>query len=133
MTRCWSLLGNFWYTYGNNLDTDAPLSRIPPTQGIVGSQWRSPGNRCYARIDSWLAAKQDRLDPVRDVSDERIPIGGTPGYGLLNLRFGWGFGQRNRNRLSVNLENLTDEAYLVHGSGVFGTGITARLGLRTTF
>ncbi|MEE2707000.1 MAG: hypothetical protein VX988_08100, partial [Planctomycetota bacterium] len=79
-------------------------------------------------IYTWLVSRQNRLDPVRDVGDERIPPGGTPGYATLNMRLGRSFGDRGQHRFSLGLENITDEPYLVHGSGVFGTGFTARLG-----
>ena len=124
----WSLYGNFWYTYGKNLVTDSPLSRIPPTQGILGLRWRDPELRSYFAIYTWMVRRQDRLDPVRDVTDERIPAGGTPGYATLNLRIGRTYGCCDQHRLSLSLENITDQPYLVHGSGVFGTGFTARFG-----
>jgi hemoglobin/transferrin/lactoferrin receptor protein len=129
----WSVYGNFWYIYGKNLVTDAPLSRIPPTQGIVGLRWREPETRSHLALYTWLVARQDRLDPVRDVSDERIPADGTPGYGTLNLRAGRAFGRCNQHRLSVSLLNITDKNYLVHGSGVFGTGFTGRLGYQWVY
>jgi hemoglobin/transferrin/lactoferrin receptor protein len=124
----WSLYGNFWYAYGINLVTDSPLSRIPPTQGILGLRWRDPELRGYFAIYTWLVRRQDRLEQVRDITDERIPPGGTPGYATLNLRMGRTFGRRDQHRVGVSLENITDQAYLVHGSGVFGTGLTARFG-----
>lgn len=124
----WSLYGNVWYTYGKNLVTNAPLSRIPPTQGILGLRWRDPDLRSYFSIYTWMVRRQDRLDPVRDISDERIPIGGTPGYATLNFRVGRTYGCCDQHRISLSLENITDQPYLVHGSGVFGTGFTARFG-----
>ncbi len=124
----WSLYGNFWYTYGRNRVTDAPLSRIPPTQGIAGLRWRDPQTHAYFAFYAWLSRRQNRLDPVRDLSDERIPPGGTPGFMTLNVRAGRRFGDRGQHRLSVSVENLTDQPYLVHGSGVYGTGITGRFG-----
>ena len=129
----WALFGNFWYTYGINQITQSPLSRIPPTQGIVGLRRRVPQTHSYFTIYTWLVQRQDRLDPVRDLSDERIPSGGTPGYGTLNLRWGRALGVNNDHHLSLSLENITDQPYLVHGSGVFGTGFTARLGYRWDF
>ncbi len=122
----WSLYGNCWYTYGENLVTDSPLSRIPPTQGILGLRWREGSG--YVNVYTWMVRRQDRLDPVRDLGDERIPIGGTPGYATLNLRLGRAYGQHDQHLVSLSLENLTDKNYLVHGSGVFGTGATARFG-----
>lgn len=124
----WAVYGNFWYTYGKNLVTQAPLSRVPPSQGILGLRYREPSSRSYYAMYTWMSDRQDRLDTVRDVTDERIPIGGTPGFATLNMRAGRTFGCCHQHRLSISLENITDQQYLVHGSGVLGTGFTARFG-----
>jgi hypothetical protein len=116
------------YAYGDNDVTDAPLSRIPPTQGILGLRFREPELRGYFSIYTWMVRRQDRLDPVRDLSDERIPPGGTPGFATLNIQAGRTFGAHDQHRVSVFLENITEKAYLPHGSGVYGTGATARFG-----
>ena len=129
----WSLYGNFWYTYGRNNVTGSPLSRIPPTQGILGLRWRDHDLSRYFSIYTWMVRRQDRLEQVRDITDERIPSGGTPGYATLNLQLGRRFGTLQQHRLGLSLENITDKAYLVHGSGVFGTGFTARLTYALTF
>ncbi len=124
----WSTYGNFWYTYGRNDVTGSPLSRVPPTQGTLGLRWRSDDARSWWSMYAWMVRRQDRLDQVRDVTDERIPAGGTPGYTTLNMRAGHTFGDARQHRVSLSLENLTDRSYLVHGSGVYGTGFTARFG-----
>lgn len=129
----WSIYGNFWYTYGQNLITNAPLSRVPPMQGILGLRWREPELRSYFDVYTWMSDRQDRLDIVRDVRDERIPPGGTPGFATLNMRYGRTFGNCDEHRVSISLENITDQPYLVHGSGVYGTGFTARLGYSWVF
>ncbi len=129
----WSLYGNFWYTYGINRVTNSPLSRVPPTQGILGFRWRERHLRSYFEVYTWMVRRQDRLEQVRDITDERIPIGGTPGYATLNMRVGRSYGDYDQHRVSLSLENITDKNYLVHGSGVFGTGATARLGYRLTY
>ena len=131
--RNYSLYANYWYTYGTNDVTDAPLSRIPPMQGILGLRYRDVAKRQDASLYTWMSDRQDRLDPVRDVTDERIPIGGTPGFATLNLRLGRRFGCDGRHRGSISFENITDKAYLVHGSGVLGTGFTTRLGWTSSF
>lgn len=133
LTDCWDLYGNFWYTYGINEVTAAPLSRIPPMQGILGLRYKDLSRRTYFSVYTWVSDRQDRLDIVRDVTDERIPIGGTPGFATLNTRMGRTFGARRQHQLSLSLENITDKAYLVHGSGVLGTGATARLGYSWEF
>jgi hemoglobin/transferrin/lactoferrin receptor protein len=129
----WSVYGNFWYTYGRNDVTGSPLSRIPPTQGILGLRWRAMDARSWFSIYTWMVRRQDRLDPVRDTRDERIPAGGTPGYATLNLRAGRAFGYQAQHRVSLSLENVTDKEYLVHGSGVFGTGFSTRFGYSWVF
>ncbi len=133
LERGWSLYGNFWYTYGRNRVTDAPLSRIPPMQGIAGLRWRDPERHAYFAFYAWLSDRQDRLDPVRDLSDERIPPGGTPGFATLNVRMGRAYGDHNQHRLSLSVENLLDQPYLVHGSGVYGSGITGRFGYQFVY
>ena len=133
LDQSWSVYGNFWYTYGENLVTGAALSRIPPMQGILGLRYRDVPSRTSAAVYVWMSDRQDRLDPVRDLTDERIPIGGTPGFATLNMRLARTFGSCDEHRLSVSLENITDQPYLIHGSGVLGTGFTARLGYQLTY
>lgn len=133
LTPTWALYGNFWYTYGVNEITDAPLSRIPPTQGILGLRYNDACDCSYFTLYTWASRRQDRLDSVRDLSDERIPIGGTPGFATLNARMGRRFGIHRQHNVSLSLENITDKDYLVHGSGVLGTGFSARLGYAWDF
>ena len=40
---------------------------------------------------------------------------------------------RSKRFTGLSLENITDKSYLVYGSGVFGTGFTARLTYALTF
>jgi hemoglobin/transferrin/lactoferrin receptor protein len=124
----WSLYGNYWYVFARDEVANAPMSKVPPDQGILGLRWRDVPTHSYFSIYAWMVSQQDRLDPVVDASDERIPVGGTPGYATLNMRYGTALGNCQQHRLSVSLENITDKGYLVHGSGVLGTGFTARLG-----
>jgi outer membrane receptor protein involved in Fe transport len=70
-------------------------------------------------------ARQDRLS-TRDDRDSRIPDGGTPGYGTVNLRLGRRLGEHHR--ITLGVENLFDELYRVHGSGVDGPGISGVFG-----
>jgi outer membrane receptor protein involved in Fe transport len=65
------------------------------------------------------ALLQDRLADS-DVSDERIPRGGTPGFAVVDLRAGYRW-QRNVIA-SVVAENVLDAPYRYHGSSVNGPG-----------
>jgi outer membrane receptor protein involved in Fe transport len=125
VARNWSAYGNFWYTYGQNKVADEPLSRIPPMQGILGLRRRWNCGRDWFDVYAWLVDKQDRLS-ARDVSDvNRIPPGGTPSYATVNFRYGRMITERQR--LALNVENLFDQQYRVHGSGSGGPGINAVL------
>ena len=121
----WSTYGNFWYTRGRNRTDGEPLSRIPPTQGVVGLRWQEAGGADWLDAFAWLARRQDRLSP-RDLRDSRIPSGGTPGYGTVTVRYGWQMS--SSQSLVLGVENLFDRPYRVHGSGVDGAGISATLG-----
>lgn len=123
----WSVYGNFWYTLGQDLDRDEPLSRIPPLQGTVGLRWRDPSRMRWFDVYTWMVARQDRYSAQNNI-DARFPLGGTPGYATFNLRMGTTLDTRHQQRLSLNLENITDKGYRVLGSGVDGPGFNAILG-----
>jgi outer membrane receptor protein involved in Fe transport len=69
-------------------------------------------------IGRW-AFEQDRLSPA-DITDPRIPDGGTEGYFTVDLRVGTRLS--DMLRATLTLVNLTNENYRVHGSGIDGPG-----------
>jgi iron complex outermembrane receptor protein/hemoglobin/transferrin/lactoferrin receptor protein len=126
----WSAYGNFAYTYGRNQQTGDPITRIPPTQGILGLRWRDDYRRSYFEVFTWMVNRQDRNNPA-SASDSRFYVNGefaTPGYATLNTRLGTRFGECDQHRVSLSLENITDQYYRVLGSGVDGTGFNALFG-----
>jgi iron complex outermembrane receptor protein/hemoglobin/transferrin/lactoferrin receptor protein len=99
-------------------DERVPLSRIPPLNGTVEAVWRHTSGAYLGGGLRW-ARDQDRL-ALADVSDARIPRGGTPGFSVLDLRAGWRLSPYGL--LALVFENVTDEAYRYHGSSVNGPG-----------
>ncbi len=96
-----------------------PLSRIPPLNGYGEVRYeRTPWGLWTSLICRW-AAKQDQLSPG-DEADARIPAGGTPGYAVMDIRAGIKINPWLRTQLAV--ENITDQRYRAHGSGVLGPG-----------
>ena len=77
------------------------------------------------------ADKQDELS-ARDQRDtQRIPPGGTPSYLVASIRAGL---QVSENlELTAALENITDEDYRIHGSGVNQPGINAIIGAKVSW
>ncbi len=108
-----------------------PISRLMPTTGQIGLRWDAPSRDAWLEGVVTIADEQDDLS-TRDRSDtQRIPPGGTPGYAVVSLRSGW----RVDDNLTVTaaLENITDENYRIHGSGVNEPGINLILGVEVAF
>ena len=90
------------------------LDRLPPLTGRVGVRYR---HECGLGLEGrvTMADKADRLS-TRDRSDiQRIPPGGTPGYAVIDLSASYPV--TDFALVTLALENLTDRAYRVHGSG----------------
>lgn len=99
-------------------DLRPPVSRIPPLNGTAEALYKRPEGLYLGAALRW-ATKQDRL-AISDMSDPRIPMGGTPGFQVLDLRAGY----RLNHKASLNavFENVFDSAYRYHGSTVNGPG-----------
>jgi hemoglobin/transferrin/lactoferrin receptor protein len=122
--RDWTLWANFTWMRGE-LDTPLvaggaqvtePVSRLMPTTLHSGLRWLHPNRRVWAEFAASFAGEQDRLASNDRRDTERIPVDGTPGYGVCHLRAGWN--PCRYTTLTAALENLTDEDYRVHGSGL---------------
>jgi len=104
------------YTYGQNVTRDEPLRRIPPFNGRLATVFRKGKFSSTAEI--LFASTQDRL-AEGDKSDNRIPAGGTPGWQVFNLYAGYSV---SIVKLNAGIQNLFNEDYRTHGSGINGVG-----------
>lgn len=103
------------YPTSDPILVEEPVDRLMPLTGNVGVHWTLP-RKCWIEVSSELAAKADKLT-TRDKEDtQRIPPGGTPGYAVYNLRGGWQASEKLT--LMASIENLADEDYRIHGSGL---------------
>ncbi|MBI3180328.1 MAG: TonB-dependent receptor, partial [Deltaproteobacteria bacterium] len=94
-----------------------PLSRVPPPHGFLEASWRSGSRVGAAAVLRW-AGEQRRL-AVADLSDPRIPAGGTPGFALMDLR---AWLRLSGLFVSLVVENVFDTPWRAHGSSVNGPG-----------
>lgn len=97
-----------------------PASRLMPATTQLALKYAAPAQRWWAEAGATVAAQQNRLSSsdVRDT--QRIPPGGTPGFAVYHFRAGW---QATKGfSLTGAIENLTDEDYRVHGSGLNEAG-----------
>jgi len=115
------------YAYGQNITGDEPLRRIPPFNGKLGATYSL--KKLFVSGELLFATKQDRL-AAGDISDNRIPDGGTPGWEVINLFAGYQFAFV---KMKAGFENLLNEDYRTHGSGINGVGRSAWIMLDFNF
>jgi len=127
-SRGLSVFGFVAATYGQQTSAGVPMRRIPPVNGLAGARYRW-WQGAYFESTVRLAAAQHRLNPG-DVSDHRIPPGGTAGWTVVNLAAGYPLA--SRVWVTGGVANVFDRAYRIHGSGVDGAGrhlwVSARIG-----
>ncbi len=120
--------GQLAYVHGENISKDEPLRRIPPFYGRFSADYSIIEN---VKIKGeWVfAGAQTRLSPG-DIADDRIGDGGTPGWNIINFYL---YYDLSFVELSASFQNVTNEAYRLHGSGIDGIGrscwISARFSL----
>jgi hemoglobin/transferrin/lactoferrin receptor protein len=83
----------------------------------------------FVRGEYLFAKMQDRL-AQGDKDDNRIQKGGTPAWEIVNLQAGF---DTKHVGINLRLENLLDEDYRTHGSGINGAGRSAWLTLTGRF
>lgn len=99
---------------------EEPIDRLMPLTGQFSVRWQQPNQRLWAEGQWVVVDRADKLS-TRDQNDtSRIPSGGTPGYGVVNLRAGTKL--TNKVQLYLNLNNILNQDYRVHGSGTNAPG-----------
>ncbi|HLO83333.1 MAG TPA: hypothetical protein VK166_20360, partial [Chitinophagaceae bacterium] len=119
------VISHLTYTYGQNKTANEPLRRIPPVFGRLTGEYHRNG--FFAALDWTGAGEQNRLSSG-DKSDHRINPKGTPGFGIISARLGYTYKFLS---LEAGIENILDQAYRMHGSGIDGYGRC--VWLRTSF
>ncbi len=123
-----NIYGNITYTYGENESAGEPMRRIPPLNGKLGLRYQHHTG-LWTKLEWLSAARQDRL-AGGDISDSRIPDGGTPGWNLFNLRAGYSW---KWLQLTAGLTNILNDDYRIHGSGVNGYGRSVWVAMQLRF
>lgn len=124
LSDAWTLFGNVtWmdgevqvYPDSSGALVDEPLDRLMPPHSYLGVRHQPAASSLWLEALISAVSRQDRLS-TRDQNDtDRIPAGGTPGYAIVSLRGGRQFS--DAWQLSVAVENVLDENYRTHGSGL---------------
>lgn len=112
----WSFHTNGAYSFGQNTTRAEPMRRIPPFHGRTYLQWK---HKQLQHTLEWVyAGAQTRL-AQGDKDDNRIPIGGTPGWNILNFHNSIDF---HSVVLRAGVANIFNQDYRMHGSGINGLG-----------
>lgn len=86
-------------------------------------------NKWFAAAEFQFASHQKRL-AQGDKDDNRIPAGGTPGWKVLNFFGGYKFFMV---QLNAGVQNIFNEDYRTHGSGINAVGRSAWLSVNFNF
>lgn len=127
LNKYFSIHTGMAYAYGQNTSRSEPMRRIPPVNGKFQIQYRR-GN-FFTSIDQFFAGKQSRL-AQGDKDDNRIPLGGTPGWHIINISSGY---TQTSHTIRLGLMNLANTDYRTHGSGINNTGRSVWLSYEINF
>lgn len=92
------------------------MSRIMPPTAEAALRYQPQALRTWVEFAIRGSSEADHLSAEDERDTQRIPPGGTPGYVVGAIRGGvrlWA-----DTHLTLAVENLTDEDYRIHGSGV---------------
>lgn len=127
----WAFLPGFefWANYtditGDNETDDQPLANIPPRKGVIGLSY------LYA---PWGVTVGGRVQIADD--QDRVPDGvqETSGYTVYDLFANWqpATGPLRGLRVDVGIDNVTDEEYRRHLSGIPEAGINPKMAISYT-
>lgn len=116
---------NYVYAEQDIVGVTSPGNRTPPLNGELAIEYQALPS-VLIEPSVYFNGAQHRLDAT-DLADNRINPNGTGGFAVLNLRGVW---QPNPTwRVQLTGENLLDQHYREHGSGIDGKGRGATLSI----
>lgn len=118
---------------------ESSLPRVPPVHGVAAVEFRRPRTifNFVQLLVRWAGpqrqlAAEDLWDPTICPTVPNMSLcAGTPGFWLLSLRSALRLSRQIQ--LTAAIDNITNESYRFHGSGIDGAGIGARLGLDANY
>ena len=129
----WELFAGATFVEGkvDTFPTSAPvtdeeyLDKLMPFTAQLGTRWERDAR--WFEFIAQGAGDADKLSTADTLDTQRIPPGGTPGYVVFHARGGLRLGKHLA--LDLGLENILDEDYRVHGSGLNRPGRSLVVGL----
>ncbi len=110
-----NIKGGLAYTYGDNLSKGEPMRRVPPLNGMLQMNYLFGKNQNQSIFCRYTASKSQTRLASGDISDNRIGRDGTLGF----VQFDLGYQILLMDyRITVCMQNLSNEYVKIHGSGV---------------
>ncbi|SEK41292.1 hemoglobin/transferrin/lactoferrin receptor protein [Colwellia chukchiensis] len=107
------------------------LSRLMPTNATLGLHYTASSELWWLTSTITAYRAGDRLS-TRDRADtQRIPPGGTPGFAVWDI--GGGFNLSPALQVTLNIDNILDKNYRIHGSGQNEAGLNIIASVRYSF
>jgi hypothetical protein len=134
-----SALASVTYTYATSEDGAPPIGRVPPVHGVAALEFSRPRTVfSFAQLVLRWAGPQRRL-AVEDQYDPTIclpavPMGacnGTPGLLVLTLRSALRLSRQIY--MTGAIDNITNDSYRFHGSGVDGPGVGVHVAVEANY
>lgn len=127
LSRIQPLSGNLALAWEQDRGADDKSSAQAGAQTGFGTMW----DAAWAVLELRLSGRADRLSAGDREDVQRIPPGGTPGYAIVNLRAGTRIARDVD--LTVEFNNILNQAYRAHGSGSNEAGRHAAIALSVGF
>jgi hypothetical protein len=122
--------GSFTYVLGQRVHSPDVLPGSPPPHGVLRVTYAPPlGFYGVATCRFALPARRQSASD-RDLASLYDPNGANQSF-IFHL--GGGYQLTSRTAVDLWVENLTDDAYRLHGSPVYSSGVNARVQLRLGF
>ncbi len=131
LTQALRIFVNASFVRGTDVNTDAPLPKIPPLQGLLGIRFEQTNGNYWMEFSGRFLNEQDR------VTENELT---TPGYSIYDLSSGIDFGKLFDIKypvfLTCNVKNVFNKSYRDHLSNVTWWDAPGRniiVGLRSNF
>ena len=111
--------------------TDRATTRLMPKQIQLLTRYAPPLSSWEAEFSVLAVGKADRLSLKDETDTSRIPANGTPSFLLFGMGLTKALG--HETELSLKIENIADEDYRVHGSGINGAGRNLIFSISSSF
>ena len=111
--------------------TDRATTRLMPKQIQLLTRYAPPLSSWETEFSVLAVGKADRLSLKDETDTSRIPATGTPSFLLFGMGLTKALG--HETELSLKIENITDEDYRVHGSGINGAGRNLIFSISSSF